>query len=62
MAEANTETTEPEVRWVPGSLTPIDDPTVGGECYPYAGIGCRQLDPERRRIGEPMRKQLFPDD
>lgn len=42
-------------------FTPADDPTVGGEGWPYAGIGNGQLPKELREIGEKKRQELFPE-
>jgi hypothetical protein len=57
----NDPTEDYEVRRQPGCLTPNDDTTVGGDGHPYAGIGNSQLPEPLRQIGEPMRKELFPE-
>lgn len=49
-----------EVRRPQGFLTPPDDTTVGGDGFPYAGIGNGSLPEPLRQIGEPMRSKLFP--
>lgn len=41
-----------------GFLTSPDDPTVGGNGFPFGGIGCRQLPEPYRTIGAAHREEL----